>query len=439
MHLTPQQLAIVNSYRDGQLYSDELAAQTRNGTATKPLLTESPFVRFLEYGANSGGYWNYEHMVLQFNDCMDVITALYEDYEPVFLFDHSCGHDRMKPDGLSIKKIRKNYGGMQPIMRDTQLTEQFQNTGPFLNLPDRDDQLNLGDTQRMYFKEEDRGPFHFTPAEAEAKKYDRPTGRFRERYILKSDLIIHLKAMGIPDPKGNLKQLQQKANELNLPVKKTEEIIEPGWVGKPKGSLQILYERGWIDPTNLSSYTAKGTRDEMGILRNETSINLLMERQQDFHAELTLLQFHRAKLGAIVDRSPKCHPEIAGEGIEYVWALAKLWYRRQPINLKRKKEQFHSLVRDATATAEVLNIMKVRKCSRRARQYMLAYKAIAAVRTDSSSLTHKLIEKCVKTYKCHRSALDTDLKFVRELENQVGQEGVKFLLDVVSKMNDFRK
>ena len=36
------------------------------------------------------------------------------------------------------------------------------------------------------------------------------------------------------------------------------EIVE-GWIGKPKGALQVLYERGWINPTNNPKvYTMKG-------------------------------------------------------------------------------------------------------------------------------------------------------------------------------------
>jgi hypothetical protein len=34
---------------------------------------------------------------------------------------------------------------------------------------------------------------------------------------------------------------------LGLPITCTELVIDGGWAGKPKGSLQILFERGWID------------------------------------------------------------------------------------------------------------------------------------------------------------------------------------------------
>jgi hypothetical protein len=33
-------------------------------------------------------------------------------------------------------------------------------------------------------------------------------------------------------------------------------------------------------------------------------------------------------LGVVVDRTPKCHCKIAGEGIEYSWGLAKNHYQK---------------------------------------------------------------------------------------------------------------
>jgi hypothetical protein len=42
-----------------------------------------------------------------------------------------------------------------------------------------------------------------------------------------------------------------------------------------------------------------------------------MEQLSDFQDEETLLQYHGRMLGVKVDQTPKCHPEMAGEGIEY--------------------------------------------------------------------------------------------------------------------------
>ena len=78
------------------------------------------------------------------------------------------------------------------------------------------------------------------------------------------------------DPKGTKKQLQEMCQQKKLPIKFSTEIIEEGWLGKPKGSFQIFFERGWLDPSNLSKYTEKGCQDEMGMLLEDTSIKLLM-------------------------------------------------------------------------------------------------------------------------------------------------------------------
>ncbi len=64
-------------------------------------------MRIFEYGANQDGYWNYQHMVLQLEDCVNVITTIYPQFDFVFLFDHSSGHDKQREDGLNIKKWQK--------------------------------------------------------------------------------------------------------------------------------------------------------------------------------------------------------------------------------------------------------------------------------------------------------------------------------------------
>jgi hypothetical protein len=44
MLLNEHQLVLVNTFREGQAYADELAAETKNGTKMKQKLTNSPFV-----------------------------------------------------------------------------------------------------------------------------------------------------------------------------------------------------------------------------------------------------------------------------------------------------------------------------------------------------------------------------------------------------------
>jgi hypothetical protein len=62
-----------------------------------------------------------------------------------------------------------------------------------------------------------------------------------------------------------------------------------------------------------------------------------MEQLSDFQDEESIKQYHGRTLGAKVDQTPKCHPEMAGEGIEYSWAAAKGFNGRLPLFGKRSK------------------------------------------------------------------------------------------------------
>ena len=76
MELTSEQLQRVNAKRLGQKYKDETAAKKKQGNALKQPLTISPFVLEFEYGASAEGYWSYDSMVLQLEDCANVVKTL---------------------------------------------------------------------------------------------------------------------------------------------------------------------------------------------------------------------------------------------------------------------------------------------------------------------------------------------------------------------------
>ena len=81
-----------------------------------------------------------------------------------------------------------------------------------------------------------------------------------------------------------------------------------------------------------------GRTDPMGNPIEGTSLKAMLAALPDFQQEKTLLQHHvegrsiPSGQRIILIRSPKCHPEVAGEGIEYAWAVAKQWYRRLPLS-----------------------------------------------------------------------------------------------------------
>ena len=173
--------------RRGKKYLDESAARaSQNGTVTKKEFTteDNPFARSFLYGANQEGYWSYDHFIIQLEDIMDVMNVLFnpDDYEVHILVDHSCGHDRQKPDGLNVGEMNSGYGGKQRHIHDTVIVKGC--LGKFESI------MSVGDTQSMVFLPNDDGPFYMSENErAELKKGDLRGSKFvpiEKKALLKS-------------------------------------------------------------------------------------------------------------------------------------------------------------------------------------------------------------------------------------------------------------
>ena len=221
--------------------------------------------------------------------------------------------------------------------------------------------------------------------------------------------------------------MQELCQKNGLPTQFDERVIKEGWVGKAKGALQVLFECGWIDPDKIHLYTAKGNK------QGQYSIDSLMQMQVDFSSEKTLLDYHALLWGVIIIRSPKCHPEIAGEGIEYGWALSKMEDRRSPMNEKRTKVKFRDLVQRCLDSGSVLNLKQMRSCSKKARDYMVLYRAVESLNFEEidgngSEVVmnkHAILEDSMKLYrrlqqtrKTHRSVLDSQVYDIRMMERE---------------------
>jgi hypothetical protein len=130
LHLIIDELSVVNYKRRGECYIDKESAILKRGKAEKEPLTESPFVRYLLYGAAQlEGYWSCEDMILQLEDIVDCLKTIYPQFDYYFHFDHSNGHDRKCPYGLCVNKLRKYYGGSQPKMHNFMVIAS--DIGPF--------------------------------------------------------------------------------------------------------------------------------------------------------------------------------------------------------------------------------------------------------------------------------------------------------------------
>ena len=87
----------------------------------------------------------------------------------------------------------------------------------------------------------------------------------KKRKLTKKELEEQLTNNGI-EARGTAKKLQQLCKDQGLPIEIEERKIIEGWVGKLKGMLQVLWERGFIDEGNLQQYTIDGKKDAYGVL-----------------------------------------------------------------------------------------------------------------------------------------------------------------------------
>jgi hypothetical protein len=216
-------------------------------------------------------------MVLEFEDCADVVTTLYPQYNFLFLFDHSCGHDRMPEDALRVDGMNTGYGVEQNIMGESIIKGEDGYLGP------HNCKLNVGDVQSMVFRSTNNGPYWMTPEEREQTRKDHFGTTATTKEHTKPHLIELLRQRGIENAKGSKKQIRNMAERAGISLTYQKQDVLQGWEGKAKGMEQILWERGWIDPSqDQRTYTVNGKKDSMGALRKTHKPSLPHVKPQGF-------------------------------------------------------------------------------------------------------------------------------------------------------------
>ena len=287
----------------------------------------------------------------------------------------------------------------------------------------------------MTFCDTDIGPFYLSEDEREKRKYDIETNEEKEIIHTRAFLIDQIKEKtGMKKVRGNLDEVQKLATNLNIPTKTTSKKILEGWVGKPKGMMQVLWERGFLNPSKSSNELMRLYRFKKDKQTKQdipgTSLIEIIENLPDFKTKLTLLQFWASQLGVIVKCSPKFHPEIAGEGVEFCWALGKNTYRTHGVEEQRTKSKYLQLEKECTCSETVITKQEVHKFRRQMCCYMLAYYALEQAKASrdvadaandgidinlpemSSALVEKIIKVYKKPHKAHRNILDSEKSFL---------------------------
>jgi hypothetical protein len=243
------------------------------------------------------------------------------------------------------------WGGVQPSMKQSKiLNENY--LGP---APDRF--LNVGDTQHMNFTEDCLGPF--------------------------DDKTPHLTREDRP----------YTPDELLMKSKRSDPNIRKGWLNKPKGLKQILWERGlW----------------KHSLQKNQ--MQLILASLPDFQQEKIGIQNLLESRGHILIVSPKCHPELAGSGIEYAWGIAEINFK----NIQQKCSQNVKRHVEDVLSPEKLPLSSIWKYERKSRDYIRLYHKSSQINEDNL-LKYSDIEKLrqvEKIRRSHRSIFDIERDYL---------------------------
>jgi len=163
------------------------------------------------------------------------------------------------------------------------------------------------------------------------------------------------------------------------------EIVVRGFVGADKGMKQILFERGF------------GT-----VYANKQATEDILKESSDFTGELNAFEQLVADSGNLVERSPKFHAEIAGNGVEYSFGQCKKTYRAENDCNPRT---LHERVKRSVLS---VSLRTSQRCAARTRRIRAGYLG------TEGAVAKEDIDRFARRSRTHRSMLDQATWFIAE-------------------------
>ena len=141
---TEEPLRINAARREMHCKDEETAKIVNTGVLVKPDLNVNPFCVEFECGAAKEGCFACDTMVLQLEDCIDMLKVLHPEHGCCFLFNHSCRQDKQRPDGLNPNNTNKGCGGKK-WTRSTKIATEAGFLGPH----EHNAKLQVGNVQHL--------------------------------------------------------------------------------------------------------------------------------------------------------------------------------------------------------------------------------------------------------------------------------------------------
>jgi hypothetical protein len=381
----------------------------------------------------------------QVRDLIYCLHVLYPDYQIVAEFDSSSSHLKTKVDGLSSRSM--SHSGAQKHMRSSLMTVGCVADGAM---------LKVGDTQHMQFGEGDAGPWYDPDAQRVTLRWSGMTDEQKLQYKDKKQkyegkaVTAAIKKLKKERSNRHGAVIDEEAVRAAV-VEALPEFCLPGWLGEPKGIKQILWERGfWKDGMHMPYDAAtRAAKLEKGLTIDDSlDASAVLCALLDFQQERTLLDAELDKTGDVVLYSPKCHPELAGVGIEYCFGYAKMRFRRE-FNDAINANLYDNTIKSLNA----VSLEKGWTFSRRSRDYLLVYRALEESGyeangeidlTGAPKISHAKLEDMRKACKSHRNIHDIEIKFLtaelqcesEKKQTKVRRNRLPDLTDVYSWVNN---
>jgi hypothetical protein len=192
-------------------------------------------------------------------------------------------------------------------------------------------------------------------------------------------------------------------------------MVKRGYVGMAKGIQQVLWERGlWVEGM-VMSLTDKAKSKILVAHKALPQEHLLADKVlaacPDFMEEKSALADLIESRGHILLLSVKCHPEMAGCGIEFCWGMSKRLFRKNNQIGKLQTKDLQLKI-EASLSKEVVSLKNVWEFERRTRTYMRMYRDIG-LGESTDKLSYKGLEDQMKIYKWHRNIEETESQFLK--------------------------
>lgn len=205
----------------------------------------------------------------------------------------------------------------------------------------------------------------------------------------------------------------RKADDPAPPV--DERVYVPGFLGKPKGLKQILWERRmWKDGMIMhktEKELAKLRLDGKKLPDPDLFADYKLFKCSDFAEEKSQLANLIESRGHILLLGVKCHPEMAGVGVEYVFGYSKKYFRKHN---NCKVVDLEKNVRRSLAP-DVITMPRLWKFARRTWMYQEMYLEIYRNGEDAN-ITFESLEKTMRDRKTtHRNIMENENTYLNSV------------------------